>query len=107
MARQLGMKQPQWARYESGVSAPSIELLAHICRVHACSADWLLGLNEKSSVRQNFSVRAASGGIAIGGVGNRVSGTIVASGDAGHAPMCAKCPYRKKLTALEKVLNKS
>ncbi len=44
MARQLDMPQPQWARYESGRSTPSIELLAKICRAHAVSADWLLGL---------------------------------------------------------------
>ena len=46
MARELGMKQPQWARYESGASLPSIDILATICRTHACSADWLLGLTD-------------------------------------------------------------
>lgn len=95
MAEAVGIKWNAWARYERGEVSPGAEILAHICRVHACSADWLLGLDDKSSHRENFSVRAASGGIAIGGVGNRVSGTIVASGDAGHAPMCAKCPYRR------------
>ena len=52
MARQLNMKQPQWARYESGASSPSVELLATICRVHACSADWLLGLQNEIELEQ-------------------------------------------------------
>ena len=48
-----------------------------------------------SPAGDSLSVKASSGGIAIGGVGNRVSGTIVAGGDAGHASMCRSCPYRK------------
>ena len=72
-----------------------------------CSADQLLGLKDRNDTpKQIVSVKAGSGGIAIGGVGNRVSGTIVAGGDAGHAAICKSCPYKKKLTALEKVLNK-
>lgn len=51
MARLLGIQQPQWARYESGVSSPSVEMLEKICRAHACSADWLLGLTVQSSSR--------------------------------------------------------
>ena len=53
MARLLGIQQPQWARYESGVSSPSVEMLEKICRAHACSADWLLGLNAQSSCRND------------------------------------------------------
>lgn len=106
MARQLGMKQPQWARYESGASSPSIEVLALICRVHAVSADWLLGLSDSCSHGENNSVRAAPGAIAIGGSGNVVRGTIVAGGDAGHTPACAKCPYKKKVQAMEKLMGK-
>ena len=106
MARELGIARQQWIKYETGASAPGAEILAHICRVHACSADWLLGLTDKSSHGENFSVRASAGAIAIGGSGNVVRGTIVAGGDAGHAPACAKCPYKKKVQAMEKVLNK-
>ena len=55
MARQLEMMQPQWARYENGASTPSAEVLAEICEKHACSADWLLGLTDSCSDRQNVS----------------------------------------------------
>ena len=92
-ASAIDINRIQYAKYEAGKNAPSIEVLERICRVHACSADWLLGL--KDSQTSAGSVKASSGGIAIGGVGNRVTGTIVASGDAGHASMCRSCPYKK------------
>lgn len=44
MASALNMKYQQWARYEKGIVAPGADILANICRVHAVSADWLLGL---------------------------------------------------------------
>ena len=95
-AEQIGINRIQYFKYESGKNAPSIDVLTRICRVHACSADWLLGLDDKLSLREKVSgsVKAGAGGIAIGGVGNRVSGTLIAS-DNGHAPTCAKCPYKK------------
>ena len=46
MAAALNMKYQQWARYEKGVVAPGADILANICRTHAVSADWLLGLSE-------------------------------------------------------------
>ena len=92
-ATAIGIHRVQYVNYEAGKNAPSVEVLERICRVHACSADWLLGL--KDNQESAGSVKASSGGIAIGGVGNRVTGTIVAGGDAGHAAMCKSCPYRK------------
>ena len=92
----IGINKIQYAKYEGGKNAPSIDVLTRICRAHACSADWLLGLNDKlSPAGDSLSVKASSGGIAIGGVGNRVTGTIVAGGDAGHAAICKSCPYKK------------
>lgn len=106
MAKQLGIQRTQWIKYETGETSPGAEILTRICRVHACSADWLLGL-EETLPRDNVSVQTAAGGVSIGcGSGNVVRGTIVAGGDAGHAPACAKCPYKKKLKALEKVFQK-
>ena len=81
-------------------------MLVKICRIHACSADWLLGLDQRSD-RQNVSVQTGAGGVSIGcGSGNVVRGTIVAGGDYGNAAACAKCPYKKKLKALEKLISK-
>ena len=91
MARQLGMQQPQWARYESGASSPSVEVLTNICRVHCVSADWLLGLDCKST---GSVIASGRNSIAVGG--NNQSVII------GESPGCSRCPYKKKLKRLEK-----
>ena len=71
------MKQPQWARYESGASLPSIDILATICRTHACSADWLLGLPE----RGGSATARGIGAVAV--VGSNA--TVSTGGD------CSRC----------------
>ena len=99
MARQLNMPRPQWIKYETGASVPGADILTRICRVHACSADWLLGL--KNDVP---SIAAGKGSaIAIGGNASVVNGAPSAPGESAE---CRKCPYRKKLDKLEKLLSK-
>ena len=54
MAEAIGIKYNAWARYEAGGSLPGAEIIEKICRVHSCSADWLLGLkdsNDTSAVK--------------------------------------------------------
>lgn len=46
MASAANMKYQQWARYEKGEVVPGADVLANICKVHAVSADWLLGLSD-------------------------------------------------------------
>ena len=46
MADAIGIKQNAWARYEAGGAIPGGEIITKICRAHACSADWLLGLTD-------------------------------------------------------------
>lgn len=50
MANAVGIKWQSWARYERGDVAPGAEILANICRAHAVSADWLLGLNDERGI---------------------------------------------------------
>ena len=45
IARLLGVKQQNWARWENGVVFPGAETLHHICTTFHVSADWLLGLS--------------------------------------------------------------
>ena len=103
MAEPVGIKLQAWARYEAGGAIPGGDIITKICRVHSCSADWLFGLDNKLCPRGNVSARAGAGGIAIAGSGNRVTGVVAG---APTTAACAKCPYKKKLKALEKVLNK-
>ena len=101
MARPLEITYQQWAKYERGEVAPGAEMLVKICRSHACSADWLLGLDEPS--RASASVVASGNAVVAVGHNARAS----ASRSAAPAPSCAKCPYKKKLLALEKLISKS
>ena len=88
-AAALGMKYQQYARYEKGDNAPSIDVLSVICRVHACSADWLLGLKDHSG---SVSVTAADGAAVAIGTGAKASAT--AAKKAAPAADCRKCPYK-------------
>lgn len=49
-ATAIDLNRVQYAKYESGANSPSVEVLERICRVHACSADWLLGLNDRNDL---------------------------------------------------------
>lgn len=103
MARVLGIARQQWIKYETGQSAPGAEILAHICRVHSCSADWLLGLKDNAGV----SVRADKGSMAVNISNNRLDGSIGSfSITSDPPPSCRKCPHLKKLKALEKMIAK-
>ena len=77
-AAQLGINRVQYFKYESGKNSPSIDILEKICRAHACSADWLLGLPE----RGGGGMATAHGVGAIAAAGNA---TVNAGG------VCSKC----------------
>ena len=86
MARDVGVKQQNWARWESDIVAPGAEMLAKICCVHKCSADWLLGLPK--SAAQSAAQSAAH------------------SAARGSLPACAKCPFKEKVKAFEALARK-
>ena len=46
IADKLGIKQPAWARYESGRSGMTLPMLVHICKTFDVDANWLLGIKE-------------------------------------------------------------
>ena len=85
MARQLEMPRQQWINYEIGKNAPGADIIARICRAHACSADWLLGLKDSAAL----SVRAGDG--AAVAIGANAKANAAAKGAAD----CRTCPYKK------------
>ena len=89
MAAAVGVKQQNWARWESGMVTPSAEMLKTICRVHACSSDWLLGLKDQGG---SVSVTAADGAAVAIGTGAKASAG--AAKKAAPAADCRKCPYK-------------
>ena len=97
MAEAVGIKYSAWARYEAGGSLPGADILARICCVHACSADWILGLSEHSG-----SITAGNGAAVAIGANARASvrGTSAAPGER---PDCAGCPYKEQMKKFEKL----
>lgn len=96
MARQLDMPRPQWIKYETGQSVPGADTLARICRIHACSSDWLLGLKDNHG---SVSVNAGSGAAVAIGTGAKASAT--AAKKAAPAADCSACKYRKAVADLQ------
>ena len=47
MAAMCDMKQPMYARYESGATLPSAEQLFRLCDALNCTADYFLGLTDE------------------------------------------------------------
>ena len=86
MARQLGIQRTQWIKYENGVSSPGAEILANICRVHACSADWLLGLKDR-----NDSISVHAGDCSAVAIGSNAKASVSAK----QPTDCRSCPYKK------------
>lgn len=86
MARTVDVKQQNWARWECDVVAPGAEMLAKICRIHACSADWLLGLPKAAAESAAHSAAQSAA--------------------PGELPACAKCPFKEKVKAFEALARK-
>jgi len=86
MAESIGIKYSAWARYEAGGALPGAEILERICRVHACSSDWLLGLRDAGSETPKLPAAKA---------------TSPAPASPDSLPQCAKCPMKKRLEKLE------
>ena len=100
-ATAIDLNRVQYAKYESGANSPSVEVLERICRIHACSADWLLGLKDNAP-----SVSAGPGAAVAIGSHARATSNSKLSTPASLTPNCTKCPHLKKLKKLEALLKK-
>ena len=86
----IGVNRVQYAKYESGQNSPSVDLLERICRVHSCSADWLLGLRGTAPQSSTPPLPHSS--------------TPNSQLSPGSLPQCAKCPHRKLADKMRKML---
>ncbi len=100
-AANVGVTQPAWNQWELGLREPKFEKLREICRALGVSSDALLEIAPAS--RASASVVASGNAVVAVGHNARAS----ASHSAAPALSCAKCPYKKKLLALEKLISKS
>lgn len=98
MADAIGIKYNAWARYEAGGALPGAEIIEKICRIHACSADWLLGLKDNGGV----NVKAGNGAaVAIGANARARAHTAEAK------TACRNCRYKKMFDAYEAAAKKT
>lgn len=81
MADAIGIKYSAWARYEKGEVLPGAEIITKICRAHACSADWLLGLPSRGG--------SAGGGESAPGARHQAQGTRHQAPTT--PPDCSRC----------------
>lgn len=100
MADAIGIKYNAWARYEAGGALPGAEIIEKICRIHACSADWLLGLKD------NAAPTVTAGAGAAVAIGSHAKATSKLSTPNSLTPNCTKCPHLKKLKKFEALLKK-
>ena len=97
----LGVTQPAWNQWELGLREPKLEVLANIARLLDCSADWLLGLKDKSP-----TVSAGPGAaVAIGANARATTGTKLTTQNS-PTPNCSKCLYKLKWEKMEKLMAK-
>jgi len=101
-ATAIGMNRVQYAKYESGKNAPSVDALERICRVHACSADWLLGLKERGTSAAASVTTGDNSAVAIG----TNARATVSRAAPGERPDCKACPHMAKLRKLEEIMGK-
>ena len=57
MAKKLGIKQQQYARYEKGINIMPVIYLPKICKILNISSDYILGLtNNKEKIINNDKI---------------------------------------------------
>lgn len=88
----LGVPLTSYTNWLMGPSSPKMEYIIQICTKLGVSADWLLGLPDRSG----GAVVTGSSGVAIAtGGGNATVST--------PQPSCSACPYKALAEALKKV----
>ena len=92
-ARRIGVPQKTLDHLVKGERKPSVDVIIAIAKSLDVSADWLLGLSDKSSPN---IVTHGSNSPVVNGSHNSVT--------LGESWQCSKCPYKKKLKGIEKLL---
>ncbi len=91
----LGITNPALSQWEQGKREPKYSMLVAICHLLDTTPNELLGIEPSSAT---YSV-TGSGNVVAQGVGAKVQ-----IGAPGELPQCLKCPHRKKLAKLEKLI---
>ena len=99
-AKKVGLSQQGWARYESGKVLPGAEAIHQICSSFGISADWLLGLPERSGGITQQATANGPGGQAVA----IAHGNVVLSPGRGEPKDCANCKYKRLAEVIKATL---
>ena len=99
-AQKVGLSQQGWARYESGKVLPGAEAIHQICSSFGISADWLLGLPERSGGITQQATANGPGGQAVA----LAHGNVVISPGRGEPKDCANCKYKRLAEVIKAAL---
>lgn len=91
-AQSLGIPLNTYTNWIRGIRKPDMDAIIKLCTQMSVSADWLLGLPDRSG----GAVVTGSSGVAIATGGG--SATV-----STPQPSCSTCPYKALAEALKKV----
>ena len=98
-ARSIGIPQPSMDRYLKG-RVPTVEVVKLLCSVYNVSADWLLGLPERSGGISLQATGYGPGGQAVA----LAHGCVVLSPGKVEAPDCSTCKYQRLAEVIKAAL---
>ena len=101
-ANALGITNPALSQWEQGKREPKYAMLFALCNLLNTTPNDLIGFSPSSlgAPAPPHEVKAgANSAVAIGS-------NAQASVSLGDAPACSRCPYKKRLAKIEKMLGK-
>ena len=98
-ARSIGIPQPSMDRYLKG-RVPTVEVVKLLCSVYNVSADWLLGLPERSGGITQQATANGPGGHAVA----VAHGSVVISPGKVEAQDCSTCKYKRLAEVIKAAL---
>ena len=98
-ARSIGIPQPSMDRYLKG-RVPTVEVVKLLCSVYNVSADWLLGLTERSGGITQQATANGPGGQAVA----LAHGNVVLTPGKVEARDCSTCKYRRLAEVIKAAL---
>ena len=98
-ARSIGIPQPSMDRYLKG-RVPTVEVVKLLCSVYNVSADWLLGLPERSGGITQQATANGPGGQAVA----LAHGNVVLSPGRGEPKDCSNCKYKRLAEVIKAAL---
>ena len=99
-AREIGLPLNSYTNWVRGVREPSMSAIIALCTRLGVSADWLLGLPERSGGITQQATANGPGGQAVA----LAHGNVVISPGRGEPKDCANCKYKRLAEVIKAAL---